>query len=143
VRFLDNRPCSDILRIIEFFHRERKEVIIMKKTLSLLTGIAIVLALGLALAEDRTSNAGNRSDQMIRDDDLLRFNLDQDRATINQMPAGAGEQGSGAGGISAEPEGAPSGIDETNTPVEKGVTGPGEVGTGAGGASKVPERYQY
>src|SRR5512147_119611 len=115
---------------------------IMKKTLAFLTGIAVVLSMGLAIAEDRTTNAGSRSDQMIRDDDLLRFNLDQDRATINQMPAGLGEQGSGAGGISGEPEGAPSEIDQTKAPVEKGAAEPVEEGAGAGGASKVPERYQ-
>jgi hypothetical protein len=115
----------------------------MKKILSLVMGIGVILSLGMAYAEEGIGGARDTSDKMIRDDDLLRYNLDQERATINQMPAAPGSEGSAAGGVSAEPESAGTDIEQSKAPVDKGPTVPGDEGTGGGGASKLPERYGY
>lgn len=74
----------------------------MKKVLALLTGTAVVLAFGLAYgayADDNTAAPNDTGDRMIRNEDLLRNDFDQDRATVNQMPEGSGAEGSGAGGV--------------------------------------------
>jgi hypothetical protein len=113
----------------------------MKKILSLVLGMGLVLSLGMAYAEESTGGAGDTSDKIIRDEDLLRYELDQDRATINQMPAEPGMEGSAPGGVSAEPESAGTDIEQSEEPVDKGTVVPGEEGAGAGGAGKVPERY--
>ena len=120
-----------------------KEAIIMKKILSLLMGMGLVLSFGLANAEEGTSSTKDMGNKMISNDDLLRYDLDQDRATINQMPAEPGSEGSAAGGISAEPESKGADIEQSKAPVDKGPATSGEEETRAGGASKVPERYGY
>jgi len=115
----------------------------MNKILSLVMGIGLIFSLGMAYAEEGIGGARDTTDKMIRDDDLLRYNLDQDRATINQMPAEPGSEGSAAGGVSGEPESTGTDIEQSKSPVDKGPAIPGEEGTGAGGTSKVPERYGY
>jgi hypothetical protein len=116
---------------------------IMKKILSLIMGMGLVVSLGLAYAEESMGSAGDTGDKIIRDDDLLHFDLDQNRATINQLPAAPGTEGSAAGGIRGEPENKGIDIEQSKEPSDKGPATPGEEGTGAGGTSKVPERYGY
>jgi hypothetical protein len=109
----------------------------MKKLLSLLSGIAIVLTFGMALAEDITTR------DMIRDDDLPRINLDKDRATVNQMPAETGAEGSAAGGVSGESDDMFKDIEQIKTPAEVDKV-PAEEGTGTIKApEKLPEKYGY
>ena len=110
----------------------------MKKFLYFIMGMGLVLSLGMAYAEEGAGGIEYPSEKMIRDDDLPRLNLDQDRATVNQMPAGSGTEGSAAGGVSAEPQSSDTGIEQSKEPVEKSPALPGEEGTG-----KVPERYGY
>lgn len=114
----------------------------MKKLLSLLSGMAIVLTFGMALAEDSTTQKDS-SDitirDMIRDDDLPRINLDKDRATINQMPAETGAEGSAAGGVSGESDDMFKDIEQIKTPADVDKV-PAEEGTGAGGTNKAPEK---
>jgi hypothetical protein len=115
----------------------------MKKIFPLLMGIGLVLSLGMAYAEESMSVTKGTGDKMISNDDLLRYNLDQDRATINQMPAVPGSEGTAAGGVSGETESTGTDIEQSKAPVDKGPAVPGEEGTGGGGAGKVPERYGY
>jgi hypothetical protein len=115
----------------------------MKKFLSLLMGMGLVLSFGLAYAEEGMSGTKDMGNKMISNDDLLRYDLDQDRATINQMPAESGSEGSAAGGVSAEPESAGADIDQSKSTGDRIPAIPGDEGTGAGGASKVPKRYGY
>ena len=68
----------------------------MRKLFPLFLGFASVLAFGLAYAAD--SGSGAASDKMITNDDLPQSSGDQDNSTFNQMPAGSGIEGSGAGG---------------------------------------------
>jgi hypothetical protein len=110
----------------------------MKKFLSFIMGMGLVLSLGMAYAEEGSSGIEYPSDKMIRDDDLPRLNLDQDRATVNQMPAVPGREGSAAGGVREEPAGTSTEIEQSKQPVEKSPIVPGEEGTG-----KAPERYGY
>jgi hypothetical protein len=124
-----------------------KEENTMKKLLSLLSGMAIALSFGVALAEDNTTQTKDPGSvtirDMIRDDDLPRINLDKDRATVNRVPAENGAGGSAAGGISGESD-LFNELEQMKTPVEEV---PAEQGTGAGGTSKAPEkapgRYGY
>ena len=106
--------------------------------------MAIVLTFGIALAEDnaaQTKDPGNVTIRdMIRDDDLPRINLDQDRATLNQTPAETGADGSAAGGVSGEPD-LFKDIEQIKTPADVDKL-PAEEGAG-GEAGKVPEKYGY
>jgi hypothetical protein len=115
----------------------------MKKILSLLSGMAIVLTFGMALAEDNTTQTKGSGDitirDMIRDDDLPRINLDKDRATVNQMPAETGAGGSAAGGVSGESDDMFKDIEQLKTPVDVDKA-PAEEGSGAGGTNKAPEK---
>jgi len=81
----------------------------MKRLLSLLTGLVIVLAFGMAYADDtmqwnydhRKNNDqwnNDKGDKLILDQDLLKYDQDQKQGTIDQMPAKPGAGGSGAGG---------------------------------------------
>jgi hypothetical protein len=56
--------------------------------------MALVLAFGLTFAQESMSDTNDPADKIIRDDDLLRYNLDPDRSTINQMPAESDAEGS-------------------------------------------------
>jgi hypothetical protein len=89
----------------------------MKRLVSLITGAALVLAFaGIAFAADdeyRKDESGN----MIKNDDLDQYKLDRDRATVNQMPAEPGTEGSAPGGIS--PDTNKGDTDMTVAPEEK------------------------
>jgi hypothetical protein len=76
----------------------------MKKILSLLMGITLVLTFGLACAEDSVTDTRNTNEKVIRNDDLLHIKLDPDRATVNQMLSESIAEGSAAGGVSNESE---------------------------------------
>jgi hypothetical protein len=120
----------------------------MKKILYLLTGVAAVMTFGLAQAAETMPAPIDSTDKMIRNDDLLRYNLDQDRGTINQLPAlpGAdvsGAEGSAAGGVRNDTD---TLRDEniSKTPADKPVEkSPGEGGAGTGVLPTVPNRYGY
>ncbi len=113
----------------------------MKKILSFLSGAAIILAAGLAYAEDVTPGSGDTGDQMIRNEDLSHIHLDPDQATVNQMPSEA--EGSAAGGMSTD-QGSSTGteMDQGRTSVDKGAVEPGVEGQGAGGAAKDSDTWQ-
>jgi hypothetical protein len=113
----------------------------MKKLLSLLSGMAIVLTFGMALAEDNAGQTKDPGNVTVRDDDLPRINLDQDRATLNQTPAETGADGSAPGGVSGESDlikdiKIPADVDKL--PAEEGARGEtGKV------PEKSPEKYGY
>jgi hypothetical protein len=115
----------------------------MKKFLSFIMGMGLVLSLGMAYAEEGAGGIVYPSEKMIRDDDLPRLNLDQDRATVNQLPAVPGREGSAAGGVRQEPKSTDTDIEQSKEPVEKIPAVPGEEGTGAGEAGKIPEKSGY
>ena len=80
----------------------------MKRLLSLVMGMVFVLALGTAYGSDtmqwnddqKNSGQGNtdKSDKLILDQDLLKYNQDRNEGAIDRMPAKPGAGGSGAGG---------------------------------------------
>ncbi len=111
----------------------------MKKILSLLAGMALVLAAGLAYAEDIMPGSGDLGDKVIRNEDLSHIQLDQDRATLNQMPSEA--EGSAAGGMSTD-SGTDMEMDQGKTPIDKGAAKPDAEGQGAGGAGKDSDTWQ-
>ena len=86
----------------------------MKKILSLVLGMGLVLSLGMAYAEEGMSGTKDTSDKMIGNDDLQRNNLDQDRATVNQMPAEPGSE-------AAQPPGASAGNLKVRVPISTRV----------------------
>ena len=102
----------------------------MKKVLSLLAGIAFVLAFGMAYADDAMPGSKDTGDKMIRDEDLQKYNKDQSQSTVNQMPAKPDAEGSAAGG-SENPGSTPK--DDTYekpAPAEKDTTKPADTGPG-------------
>ncbi len=111
----------------------------MKKILTLLAGMALVLTAGLAFAEDLSGN-GDPGDKMIRNEDLSHIQLDQDKATLNQMPSEA--EGSAAGGMSTDSESMGTKMDEGKTPADKGAVESGTEGQGAGGGTKDSDTWQ-
>ncbi len=76
----------------------------MKKILSLLTGITLVLTFGLVCAEDSMTDTKNTIDNVIRNDDLSRVKLDPDRATVNYMQSESIAEGPAAGVVSNDSE---------------------------------------
>ncbi len=114
----------------------------MKKILSVVLGMGLVLSLGMAYAEEGTGGIVYPSEKMIRDEDLPRYNLDQDRSTINQIPAEPGAEGSAAGGINREPESTGTDIEQNKAPVEKVPVAPGEEGSRCGRRKKGSGRIQ-
>ena len=73
----------------------------MKRSLSLLAGMVFLLAFGMAHADDTMQWNYDKGDKMILDQDLQKYDRDQNQGTVNQMPA-PDAKGSGAGG-SGEP----------------------------------------
>jgi hypothetical protein len=115
----------------------------MKKILSVVLGMGLVLSLGMAYGEEGTGGIVYPSEKMIRDEDLSRYNLDQNRSTINQMPAEPGAEGSAAGGVNREPESKGTEIEQDKAPIEKVPAITRDEGTGRGGELKAPEGYRY
>lgn len=123
----------------------------MKKLLSLVAGMAFVLACGLAYAEDSMMMPTYPSDKMIGNDDLLHNDLDKDRSTVNQMPEGFGAGGSGAGGVLKGPDSwkndtAPSQPPVDNmapAPIDKMTPGSDTKGPGGGDTDKDQGGYSY
>ena len=113
----------------------------MKKILSLSMGMAFVLAFGMAYAKDGMSGSGDMGDKVIRNDDLSHIQLDQDRATLNQMPETEAE-GSGAGGISKEEDSTGTEMEQGNAPAEKGAAASGAEGSGAGSTTKDSDTWR-
>ncbi len=107
----------------------------MKKVLSLITGIAIVFALGSAYAAEGVNTAGDTIDRMITNDDLSHINLDQDRSTVNQMPSVSSEEASGsaAGGGREESDSTYKDMEQNKESIEKKAGELGVEGSGAGG----------
>jgi hypothetical protein len=101
--FLTGTQAAIYLKLEDMFAK-RNEAVTMKKILSLLTGITLVLTFGLAYAEDSVTDTKNTNEKVIRNDDLLHIKLDPDRATVNQMLSESIAEGSAAGGVSNESE---------------------------------------
>ncbi|MHB8845722.1 MAG: hypothetical protein ACYC7L_13365 [Nitrospirota bacterium] len=55
----------------------------MKKILSLFAGIVFARAIGTSYADEPGPGSMDTGDKMIRNDDLKRYNFDQDRGTFN------------------------------------------------------------
>jgi hypothetical protein len=110
----------------------------MKKLLSLFAGIVLVLAFGMAYADELRSGDGYASDKMIRDEDIQKYDQDMGPGTTNQMPALPEIQGSAPGGVSG-------GDDSYDKPVpaEQDTTKPSDSGDGMGGPSKSWDPYRY
>ena len=119
----------------------------MKKVLSLFAGMALVLVAGMAHADDLQPGDGYTSDKMIRDEDIRKFDQDQDRGpgTINQqMPALPEVRGSAPGGVSGDrSSGGKSDTFENAAPVEKDKTKPSDSGEGRGSPSRGWDPYRY
>ena len=99
----------------------------MKKVLSLLAGMVLVLAVGMAYADDMMPGNKDTGDKMIHDEDLQKYNQDQSKSTVNQMPSVPGAEGS-----------APGGIRDSDT-----VTRPSDTGAGMKNPSKDQDTYRY
>ncbi len=112
----------------------------MKKILTLLAGMAMVLTAGLAYTEDSQSGSGDLGDKMIKNEDLSHIQLDQDKATLNQMPSEV--EGSAAGGMSTDQNSMGTEIDQDKTPADKGAVESGTEGQGAGGITKDSDTWQ-
>ncbi len=106
----------------------------MKRILTLLAGAAMVLTAGFAYAEESLPGSGDPGDKMIKNEDLSHIQLDQDKATLNQMPSEA--EGSAAGGMSTDSESMGTEMDQGKTPADKGAAEPGTEGQGAGGVTR-------
>lgn len=72
----------------------------MKKILSLMAGAVLLLALGIAYADETPPGSTDTGGTMIRNDDLERYDADQGKGTFNVMPALPEEAGSAPGGVS-------------------------------------------
>ncbi len=79
----------------------------MKKVLPALAGIVFLLVFGMASADDTTPGSKDIGDTMIHDQDIQKYEQDQDKSTVTQMPSMPGEGGSAAGGT-GEPGSAPT-----------------------------------
>ena len=93
--------------------------------------MAFIITFGPAFAaEDMSEPKG--SDKTIHDEDLQYLQLDQDRATVNQMTAVPGSEGSGAGGESKDSDTMYKDTDQYTTPIET----PAKPGTEGSGGSR-------
>jgi hypothetical protein len=108
----------------------------MKRLLSLFAGIVLVLAFGIAYADELQPGYGYTSDKMIRDEDIQKYDQDTNRGTTDQMPALPEVRGSAPGGVSGDTYDKPA-------PVEKDTTKPSDSGGGMGGPSKGWDPYSY
>jgi hypothetical protein len=116
----------------------------MKKVLSLFAGMALVLAVGMARADDLQPGDGFTSDKMIRDEDIRKYDQDMGPGTINRMPALPEVRGSAPGGVSGDTgSDGKSDTFEKAVPVEKDKTKPSESGEGMGGPSRGWNPYSY
>lgn len=115
----------------------------MKKLLSIIMGMGLVLSLGMVYADEGKEGAANPSEKMIRDDDLEHLNLDQDRGTVNQMPTVPGSEGSAPGSLREEPKNTDTDIEQSREPAEMVPAAPEKEGTGKGEEGKAPERSRY
>ncbi len=113
----------------------------MKRILSLLAGMAFVFTVGFVLADDSMTETKDNGDKIIRNDDLSHIDINQDRATVNQMPAESGAGGSAAGGIGGDSNTMKNESDSTKAPVEKTPVEPGTEGSGAGGTDTYSPGY--
>jgi hypothetical protein len=111
----------------------------VKKIFSLIVGTVFVVAFGMASAE--TSMSGDMGGKVIRNDDLSHIQLDQDRATLNQMRETEAE-GSAAGGVTKEEDSMGSEMEQGSKPAETGATESGVEGSGAGSATKESDTWR-
>jgi hypothetical protein len=107
----------------------------VKKILPLLLSFVFVLTFGYEFAEQSAPGNSDTGPKMIRDEDIQHYDIDQDRATVNQMPAQSGSEGSGAGGVTKDSDSTLKDSDSSKAPVEEAPAEPGAKGSGAGGAS--------
>ncbi len=111
----------------------------MKRILSLIIGTIFVVAFGMAYAGE--SMSGDMGDKVIRNDDLSHIHLDQDRATLNQMPETEAE-GYAAGGVTKEEESLGAETEQGSKPAETDAAGAGAEGPGAGSSTKDSDTWR-
>ncbi|HSB34046.1 MAG TPA: hypothetical protein VLG39_06295 [Nitrospirota bacterium] len=99
----------------------------MKKLLSFMLGMGLVLSLGIAYAGEGTGGTTYPSEKMIRDDDLQHLNLNQDRATMNQIPALPEIEGSAPGSLREEPKNTDTDIEQGKEPADIVPAAPGSA----------------
>jgi hypothetical protein len=115
----------------------------MKKLLSFLIVIVLVLAFGIAYADELQPGDGYSSDKMIRDDDIQKYNQDTDQSTVNQTPVLPDEiKGSAPGGGKDTDPGWKSDTYEKTAPVEKDQKRPSDSGE-MGAPSRGWDPYRY
>lgn len=115
-----------------------------KKILSLLGGIVILGAFGIAYADDTMPGNADTGDKMIRNEDLKKYDHDQGQGTVNQMPAVKDEEGSAGGGVSSEKASTvKKDTFEGPAPVEKYSPEPKDEGNGLRGGEDLYRYYRY
>jgi len=103
-------------------------------------GTVFVVAFGMAYAEESMSGDMG-DDKVIHNDDLSHIHLDQDRATLNQMPKTEAE-GYAAGGVTKEEDSMGAEMEQGNKPAETGAAGAGVEGSGAGSSTKDSDTWR-
>jgi hypothetical protein len=106
---------------------ERKEVIPVKKVLSLLSGMVFVLAVGMAYADDMMPGKGT-GEKMIHDEDLQKYDQDRGQSTVNQMPSVPGAEGSAPGGSGDSDSKQMDDTYEKPAPADQGKSNPPDTG---------------
>jgi len=112
----------------------------MKKVLSLLAGMVLVLAVGMAYADDMMPVNKDTGDKMIHDEDLQKYDKDQDKSTVNQMPPVPGAEGSAPGGSGSPGSNQKDDTYEKPAPADQGTTNPSDTGPGMKDPSKDQEK---
>jgi hypothetical protein len=117
----------------------------MKKLLTIFAGMLLVLAFGIAYADELQPGDGYSSDKMIRNEDIQKYDQDMGQGTVNQMPALPDEvKGSAAGGGSKDTESDwKSDTYEKNGPVEKDMSKPSGGGSDRETQPKNLDPYRY
>ena len=116
----------------------------MKKILSLLGGLVIMAAFGMAYADDMMPGNKDTGDKMVRDDDLQKYDRDLTQGTVNQMPSEQGAEGTAGGGVSGEKDSTvKKDTHEGSAPVENYSPEPKDEGNGLRGGDDVYRYYRY
>ena len=115
----------------------------MKKIFPFLLGVTFIITFGLEFAAEDMSEYKGTGDTTIRDEDIQNLKMDQDRSTVNQLPAVPGTAGSGAGGENKDSDTMYKDSDQTTAPIEKTPEKRENEGSGAGGWSNDPYSPGY
>jgi hypothetical protein len=116
-------------------HTRNEAMIMMRKYLFSLMGMAFILTFGLEYAAEDMSDTQGMDNKTITNEDIQHLNLDKDHATVNQMPAESGTSGAGAGGVNNESDSSYKDSDQSAAPVENTPAKGTDEGSGTGGSS--------